>query len=71
MLILASNLSPGDDVVTSRTSGVVSRVEILEDGGIHLEFTGGAQEWLQKGQTVVKKDKFSVFFAPADVNPVQ
>lgn len=68
MLVQVSNISPGDEISTARGGGKVKAVEVLEDGSVRLEYFEGPQEWLESGQIVVKKDKFSLFFTP---NPVQ
>lgn len=68
MLVSVTNISPGDEISTSRGGGKVKAIEVLEDGSVRLEYFGGPQEWLERGQIVVKKDKFSSFFVP---DPVQ
>lgn len=68
MLVPVTNISPGDDISTARGGGIVESIVVQEDGSVRLVFTGGLQEWLSSGQIVVKKDKFSTFFAP---DPVQ
>lgn len=67
MLIKVSNISPGDDIATARGGGVVESVELLDDGGTILVYTGGHREWLESGQIVVKKDKFQTFFTASPV----
>ena len=63
MLVKVTNINPGDDIATARGGGIVESVEILDDGGTILVYTGGHREWLESGQMVVKKDKFQTFFA--------
>jgi hypothetical protein len=65
MLIQASNISPGDTIVTSvyQEGCQVSQVYLLEDGSVRVEYETGKLEWLGSNQIVVRKDKHQNFFS--------
>lgn len=65
MLIPASNISPGDVIVTPvyQHGETVSQTYLLEDGAVRVEYVTGKLEWLASNHVVVRKDKHQSFFS--------
>ena len=64
MLIQASNISPGDVVITPvyQDGEKVSQVYLLEDGSVRIEYETGKLEWLSSKQVVVRRDSNENFY---------